>query len=64
MREKSGRDTQNGEDIDRTDMRQFCSQKKALEIFHGACPVSDRRLNVCFIGLNMHFGFETIKKSS
>ena len=36
----------------------FYSPSKSLEIFPGACPVIDRRLNVCFIGLNMHRGFE------
>ena len=47
---KSERDIQNGDDIDRTEKRQFYSPRKALETF--------RRFNVCLKGLNMHFGFE------
>ena len=27
-----------------------------------ACPATDRRFNVCLIGLNMHFGFENNSK--
>ena len=41
----------------------FYSPRKALKIFPGACPVTDRRFNICFIGLNMHFGFENLKKN-
>ena len=40
----------------------FYSPSKALEIFPGACPVTDRRFNVCFIGTNMPFGFEKKKR--
>ena len=39
----------------------FYSLRKALELFPGACPVTDQHFNVCFIGLSMHFGFEKIK---
>ena len=38
----------------------FYSPRKALEIFPGAWFVTDRRFNVWFIRLNMHFGFEKI----
>ena len=34
------------------------SSRNALEIFHSACPVADRRFNVCFKRLKMHFAFE------
>ena len=34
------------------------SPRKALEIFPGACPDTDRRFDVC----NMHFGFKKFKK--
>ena len=40
----------------------FYSPRKALEIFPGAYPVTDRRFNVCFIGTNMLFGLKTSKK--
>ena len=40
----------------------FYSPSKALEIFPGACPVTDRRFCVCFIRLNTHFGFGKIRK--
>ena len=36
----------NDDDMDRTDMRQFFSTRKALKIFPGACPVTDRRFDV------------------
>ena len=62
VREKSERDTQNGATAIVLTRGSFYSPRKALEIFPGACPVTDRRLNVCFIELNMHLGFEKNKK--
>ena len=59
MREKSERDIQNGDEFDRTDRRHFLfteKRRKALEIFPGACPVTDRRCSICFIGLIMNLG--------
>ena len=43
----------------------FYASRKILEIFPGACPVTNRRLNICcfFIGINMHFGFENLKNT-
>ena len=43
--------------------RSFYSSRKAVEIFAGAYPVTDRRFNVCFIGTNMLFGLKTSKKN-
>ena len=40
----------------------FYSPRKALDIFPGARPITDAHFIVCFIGLDMHFGFEKIKK--
>ena len=51
FREKSEQDMQNGDDIDQTDRGSFYSLRKALDIFPGACPVTDRRFNVYLIGL-------------
>ena len=45
-------------DANRTDRDSFYSPRNALEILPGACPVTDRRFSVCFIGLNTHFRFE------
>ena len=59
--EKSKRYLQNGDDIDRIDNRQFYSPRKAVKIFPGACPVTNRRFTICFIRLNTHFGFEKLK---
>ena len=42
--------------------RRSFSLRKALEVFPGACPVTDQHFNVFVIGLNMHFGFEKIEK--
>ena len=53
VRGKLERYIQNGDDSDK---RQFLSLRKASEMFPSACPVTDRRFNVSFIGLNMHFG--------
>ena len=53
----------NGDDIDRTTKDSFYSSITALEIFPGACPVTNRGFNVCFIGLNLHFGFGNKKKT-
>ena len=39
--------------------------RKTSEIYPGACPVTDRRFNVCYIRYNMHFGLEKqIKKKT
>ena len=57
VREKLERDIQNSDDIDCTDERQFLFTEKSLKNLSGACPVKDRRFNICYIGLNMYFGF-------
>ena len=54
VREKSERNKQNGDDIDLTDKRQILFTEKSSKISPGACPVTDRHFNICFIGLNMH----------
>ena len=46
-RKKSERDLQNGDDIDLLTRSSFYLPRKALEIFHGASPVMDRRFNIC-----------------
>ena len=55
VREKSQRDIQNGDDIDRTNKRQSLFTVKSFGILPGACSVTDRHFHVCCIRFNTPF---------